>query len=200
MVTAQDVVQHLCDVASTGTYQLAILPASRNRKFYQTSISHDSIRKMPIPGLQVYPCQECKKSEHFTFARVGALTPGSKRDPFLLQIGISIVSSTKFSDLVAYHWTEVPDLITPKVMAEAPGIRENTAIVIIGKLYTTNWLLQGAETFYKNIKLNVELVEMIYDKIIPLQFVLKYSYEFFLYQAISFDRLIVLDGDVQSFI
>jgi len=43
-------------------------------------------------------------------------------------------------------------------------------IVIIGKLYTANWLLQGAETFYKNVKLNPELVEMIYNKIIPLQF------------------------------
>ncbi len=42
-------------------------------------------------------------------------------------------------------------------------------IVIIGKLYTANWLLQGAETFYKNIKKDLELVEMIYDKIIPLQ-------------------------------
>jgi hypothetical protein len=108
-------------------YQLAILPANRNRKFWQTSISHDAIRKMPIPGLQVFPCQECKKSDHFTFTRVGALTPGTKRDPFLLQIGISIVSSTKLSDLIAYHWTEVPDLLTPKVMAEAPGVRENTA-------------------------------------------------------------------------
>jgi uroporphyrinogen decarboxylase len=43
-------------------------------------------------------------------------------------------------------------------------------IVIIGKLYTANWLLQGAETFYKNIKMDIELVEMIYDKVIPLQF------------------------------
>jgi hypothetical protein len=82
---------------------------------------------MPIPGLQVFPCKDCKKTEHFTFRKVGALTPGTKRDPFLLQIGISIVSSTKLSDLVAYHWTDVPNLITPKVMSEAPGVRENTA-------------------------------------------------------------------------
>ncbi|MHA2139726.1 MAG: APC family permease, partial [Candidatus Hodarchaeales archaeon] len=126
----QDIVQHLCDITSTGIYQLAILPSRRNRKFFQRSLSHDSIRKMPIPGLEVFPCQDCKKKEHFTFNQVGALTPGTKRDQFLLQIGISIVSSTKMSDLVAYHWTEVPDLITPKVMSEAPGVQENTAIFL----------------------------------------------------------------------
>lgn len=43
-------------------------------------------------------------------------------------------------------------------------------IVIIGKLFTANWLLQGAQTFYENIILDLELVEMIYNKIIPLQF------------------------------
>ncbi|PWI47674.1 hypothetical protein CEE45_10430 [Candidatus Heimdallarchaeota archaeon B3_Heim] len=126
----QDIVQHLCDITSTGNYQLAILPSRRNRKFWQRSLSHDSIRKMPIPGLEVFPCRECKKTDYFTFNQVGALTPGTKRDPFLLQIGISIVSSTKMSDLVAYHWTDVPDLITPKVMSEAPGVQENTAIFL----------------------------------------------------------------------
>ncbi len=126
----QDIVQHLCDITSTGDYQLAILPSRRNRKFYQRSLSHDSIRKMPIPGLEVFPCKECKKTKYFTFNQVGALTPGTKRDPFLLQIGISIVSSTKMSDLVAYHWTDVPNLITPKVMSEAPGVQENTAIFL----------------------------------------------------------------------
>jgi len=125
--TAQDIMQHFCDVASTGNYQLAILPARRNRKFWQQSISHSIIRKIPIPGIQVFPCQDCKQTDLFTFRKVGALTPGTKRDPFLLQIGISIVSSTKMADLVAYHHTEVPKLLTPKVMAEAPGVRENTA-------------------------------------------------------------------------
>jgi amino acid transporter len=125
--TRQDIIQHFYDVTSQGNYQLAVLPARRNRKFYQQSLSHDIIRKIPIPGIQVYPCQDCKKNDAFTFTKVGALTPGTKRDPFLLQIGISIVSSTKIADLVAYHHTEVPKLLTPEVMEEAPGVRENTA-------------------------------------------------------------------------
>ncbi|MHA2168127.1 MAG: amino acid permease, partial [Candidatus Hodarchaeales archaeon] len=114
--TRQDIIQHFYDVTSQGNYQLAVLPARRNRKFYQQSLSHDIIRKIPIPGIQVYPCQDCGKTDAFTFAKVGALTPGTKRDPFLLQIGISIVSSKKIADLVAYHHTEVPKLLTPKVM------------------------------------------------------------------------------------
>jgi len=124
---AQDIVQHFYDVTSTGNYQLAVLPARRNRKFWQQSLSHNIIRKIPIPGIQVFPCQDCEQTDLFTFRKVGALTPGTKRDPFLLQIGISIVSSTKMADLVAYHHTEVPKLLTPEVMAEAPGVRENTS-------------------------------------------------------------------------
>ncbi|MHA1940666.1 MAG: amino acid permease [Candidatus Hodarchaeales archaeon] len=124
--SSQDIVQRLVDVTSTGKYQLAILPSSRNRRFWQRSISHEAIRKMPIPGIEVFPCKNCKPTDHITFSHVGALTPGSRRDPFLLQIGISIVSSTKVSDLVAYHWTEAPRTVTPKVMSEAPGVRENT--------------------------------------------------------------------------
>jgi amino acid transporter len=128
--SSQDIIQRLVDIASTGKYQLAILPSQRGRKMFQRSVSHDAIRKMPIPGLQVFPCRNCKPTNQITFSQVGALTPGSKRDPFLLQIGISIVSSTKFSDLVAYHWTEAPLTVTPKVMSEAPGVRENTLIFL----------------------------------------------------------------------
>ena len=128
--SSQDVIQKLVDITSTGKYQLAIVPSMRNRRIWKKSISHEAIRKMPIPGLEVFPCKHCKPTNQITFAHVGALTPGSKRDPFLLQIGISIVSSTKFSDLVAYHWTEAPRTVTPKVMSEAPGVRENTLVFL----------------------------------------------------------------------
>ncbi|MFX0125930.1 MAG: APC family permease [Candidatus Hodarchaeota archaeon] len=125
--SARDIIQHLIDVASTGVYQLVILPSNRRRKFWKISISRNAIRKMPIPGLQIFPSVYEKPGEKVTFEHVGALTPGSKRDPFLLQLGIALVSSTKIADLVAYHWTHVPDLITPKVMSEAPGVQQNIA-------------------------------------------------------------------------
>lgn len=125
--TARDIIQHLIDITTTGEYQLAILPSRRDRNFREISISHSAIRKMPIPGLQVFPSKKPEKVKKLTFEHVGALTPGSKRDPFLLQLGIAIVSSTRMSDLVAYHWTHVPKLITPNVMSEAPGVQKDIA-------------------------------------------------------------------------
>ena len=129
-VSARDIIQHMIDVASTGEYQLAILPSPRGRKFWQTSISHNALRKMPIPGLQVFPSKKKEIEKMITFEHVGALTPGTKRDPFLLQLGIALVSSTKNADLIAYHWTHVPKLITPKVMSEASGVQEDVAIFL----------------------------------------------------------------------
>jgi hypothetical protein len=126
----RDIIQNLIEVGSTGLYQLAILPSRRVRKFWDISISHNAIRKMPIPGLQVFPNRQHKPKEKFTFEHVGALTPGSRRDPFLLQLGIAVVSSTRISDLVAYHWTHVPKLLTPQVLSEAPGVREEIAIFL----------------------------------------------------------------------
>ena len=129
-ISAQDTIQHLIEVANTGEYQLAILPSSRRRKFGQISVSHNALRKMPIPGLQVFPSKTDKIEKKLTFEHVGALTPGSKRDPFLIQLGIAMVSSTRIADLVAYHWTHVPKLITPKVMSEAPGVQESISIFL----------------------------------------------------------------------
>ena len=129
-ISPRDTIQHLIEVANSGDYQLAILPSSRGRKFWEISISHNALRKMPIPGLQVFPSKKEIIKQKITFERVGALTPGSKRDPFLIQLGIAMVSSTRIADLVAYHWTHVPKLITPKVMSEAPGVQENISIFL----------------------------------------------------------------------
>ena len=129
-ISPRDTIQHLIEVANSGDYQLAILPSSRGRKFWEISISHNALRKMPIPGLQVFPSKKETIKQKITFERVGALTPGSKRDPFLIQLGIAMVSSTRIADLVAYHWTHVPKLITPKVMSEAPGVQENISIFL----------------------------------------------------------------------
>lgn len=74
-------------------------------------------------------------------------------------------------DFLSYPFPKIEDIDIGLLDEVAPLLPDGMQIiVIIGKLYTANWLLQGAETFYKNIKLNIELVEMIYDKIIPLQF------------------------------
>jgi len=74
-------------------------------------------------------------------------------------------------DFLSYPFPSIEDMDLDVLDEITPLLPDGMKIiVIIGKLYTTNWLLQGVETFYKNIKLNVELVEMIYDKIIPLQF------------------------------
>ncbi|MFW9777525.1 MAG: APC family permease [Candidatus Heimdallarchaeota archaeon] len=126
----RDIIQHLIEVGSTGKYQLAILPSNRRRKFWEVSISKNAIRKMPIPGLQVFPGKEETWGKKLTFEHVGALIPGTARDLFLLQLGIAIVSSTRVADLVAYHWTNVPNLITPRALSEAPGVREDTAIFL----------------------------------------------------------------------
>jgi len=74
-------------------------------------------------------------------------------------------------DFISYPFPSLSDMdldVLDRIIPLLPNGMK--IIVIIGKLYTANWLLQGAKTFYKNIKLNLELVEMIYDKIIPLQF------------------------------
>jgi amino acid transporter len=120
-----DFIQNLIDVTNTGEYQLAIAPTPYDRPFWQKSVAYEALRKMPIPGIQVVPSKWDITKKKLIFTKVGALTPGSKRDPFLLQLGIAIVSSTRLSDLVAYHWTRVPDLITPKVFSEAPGVQQN---------------------------------------------------------------------------
>jgi len=129
-ISARDIIQHMIEVANTGEYQLAILPSPRGRKFWEISISHNTLRKMPIPGLQVFPSKNEKTEKKITFEHVGALTPGTKRDPFLLQLGIAMVSSTRIADLVAYHWTHVPKLITPEVMSEAPGVQEDISVFL----------------------------------------------------------------------
>jgi uroporphyrinogen decarboxylase len=78
---------------------------------------------------------------------------------------------TTSDDFLSYPFPSVEDMDLGILDEITPLLPDGMQIiVIIGKLYTANWLLQGAETFYKNIKLNIELVEMIYDKIIPLQF------------------------------
>ncbi len=124
--TRNEFIQNLIDKTSSGDYQLAIAPTSCDKRFWQRkTVSYEALRKMPIPGIQVVPGKKGFEKNKLIFESVGALTPGSKRDPFLLQLGIAIVSSTILSDLVAYHWTEVPNLITPKVMSEAPGVRKD---------------------------------------------------------------------------
>ncbi|WP_455140697.1 APC family permease [Candidatus Hodarchaeum mangrovi] len=121
-----DLIQHLIDIASTGEYQLAVVPTRIKRRFWQKSTSFHALRKMPIPGLQVIANKK-PSTTNLLFRKVGVLTPGSKRDPFLLQLGIAVVSSIRMSELIAYHWTRVPNLITPKVMAEAPGVQKDIA-------------------------------------------------------------------------
>ncbi len=122
-----ELIQHLIDVTNRGEYQLAIAPTPCDRPFWQKSVAYEALRKMPIPGIQVVPSKLDYKKKKLIFTKVGALTPGSKRDPFLLQLGIAIVSSTRLSNLVAYHWTRVPNLITPKILSEAPGVQQNIA-------------------------------------------------------------------------
>ncbi|MHA1227424.1 MAG: APC family permease [Candidatus Hodarchaeales archaeon] len=119
-----DIIQNLIDIASTGEFQLAVAPTRCKHYFWQKSTSYHALRKMPIPGLQVIPAKTGSKKQ-LHFHKVGALMPGTKRDLFLLQIGIAIVSSLKLSKLVAIHWTHVPKLITPKVMSEAPGVQKD---------------------------------------------------------------------------
>ena len=41
--------------------------------------------------------------------------------------------------------------------------------VVLGKLFTGNWLYQGMETFFLNVYDDIEFVEMLYEKIIGLQ-------------------------------
>jgi len=121
-----DFIQNLIDITTTGEYQLAIATSTLDRKFWQRkNVSYEALRKMPIPGIQVIPSIRDHTKKKLIFTSVGALTPGSKRDPFLLQLGIAIVSSTRHSDLVAYHWTRVPNLLTPKVLSEAPGVQKD---------------------------------------------------------------------------
>jgi uroporphyrinogen decarboxylase len=80
-----------------------------------------------------------------------------------------IISSR--DDLLDYPFPDIDDIDLDVIDEIIPLLPTGMKIiVIIGKLYTANWLLQGAETFFENIMFDLELVEMIYDRIIPLQF------------------------------
>jgi len=77
---------------------------------------------------------------------------------------------TTIDEFNAYNWPSVEDIdleVLDHLYTLLPDSMK--VVVIIGKLFTANWLLQGAETFYINTVSNMELVENIYGKIIPLQ-------------------------------
>jgi uroporphyrinogen decarboxylase len=42
-------------------------------------------------------------------------------------------------------------------------------MIILGKLFTGNWMMQGMETFFLNVVEDPEFVELLYDKICSLQ-------------------------------
>ena len=69
----------------------------------------------------------------------------------------------------AYPWPDV-DAMHVEVLDELAQILPQGMKVLIqlGKIFTANWLFQGAETFYLNVYDNPELIEMMYDKIGPL--------------------------------
>lgn len=69
-----------------------------------------------------------------------------------------------------YQWPSVDPDRSQALDEIAALLPEGMKImVILGKLFTTNWLLQGMETFFVNTVQNLELVEMIYHKISSLQ-------------------------------
>ncbi|MFX1513596.1 MAG: amino acid permease [Promethearchaeota archaeon] len=124
------VVQHLVDISSMGQYQLAVFSSRRRTKrlerWFGTSISHTAIEKIPIPALQVFQPIPRMQNDKLGFENVATLLSGTQRDFLLLQIGRTIVSSIRGSALSAYHFTEVPHLTLPRIVAESSDVREES--------------------------------------------------------------------------
>ncbi len=80
----------------------------------------------------------------------------------------SIVNCKQCED---YPWPTV-DQMHLEILDDVAKILPNNmkVIVLLGKIFTANWLLQGAETFYMNVYDDPALIEMMYDKIGPLAY------------------------------
>lgn len=76
-----------------------------------------------------------------------------------------------FADFDAYPWPSL-DAMDLAVIDETAALLPDgmKLIVILGKLFTSNWLLQGAESFYINVYDQPDLLEAIYDKVATLTF------------------------------
>ena len=74
-------------------------------------------------------------------------------------------------DLHAYPWPAADDVDVAALDELAEILPDSMKVmVILGKIFTSNWLLQGAESFYMNVYDQPELIEMLYDRIGPLVF------------------------------
>ncbi len=127
---AMAIIQNLVDISSTGKYQLAVLSSRRRTKrlerWFGTSISHTAIEKMSIPALQVFQAIPRKREDELGFKSVAALLSGTNRDNLLLHVGRTVVSSIRGSELSAYHFTEVPHLSSPRIVAESSDVRNES--------------------------------------------------------------------------
>lgn len=72
-------------------------------------------------------------------------------------------------DCARYDWPDVERMDFSVLDAAASLLPDGMKLsVTLGKIFTTNWLLQGAESFYLNVHDDPELVEAIYQRLGPL--------------------------------
>ena len=77
---------------------------------------------------------------------------------------------TTREEFAAYQWPGVDHVKVDAFDQIATMLPDGMKImVIIGKLFTGNWLMQGMETFFINVINDPEFVELLYDKICSLQ-------------------------------
>lgn len=78
---------------------------------------------------------------------------------------------TTRDEFAAYPWPEINDGSFTALDELAEILPDSMKVVVIlGKIFTGNWLFQGAEAFYQNIYDDLELIELLYDKISTLVF------------------------------
>lgn len=77
---------------------------------------------------------------------------------------------TTREEFANYQWPQL-DQVKLSALDEIASLLPDgmKIMVILGKLFTGNWLMQGMETFFLNVVDDLELVELLYDKICSLQ-------------------------------
>lgn len=78
---------------------------------------------------------------------------------------------TNWEQFEKFHWPSVDDFdlstwdVFDKILP--PGMK---ALLILGKIYTPVWMLMGAETFFKALETNEELIAALFEKVGQIQY------------------------------
>jgi hypothetical protein len=137
-----DTAEAIIDEATSGNYQLLIMPSRRRAKwidkFFINSISAKVIPEVDFDVLQVFPAKEKIPGDNMTipdFDRIAIMLSRTQRDPRLLFWGNSLLQK-EHSSLIAFHIADLPRLTPMKVALDTQVvIKENDDFQTMARAY-----------------------------------------------------------------